>query len=74
MDEILEARRKALLRTMLLGIFLLVCIAFVVEVIESWDYLEDEFMIPLLVAALIFIPILLVINKRAPSWIAALIW
>lgn len=74
MDEVLEVRRKALLRTMLLGILLLVFIAFVVEIVESWGYLEDEFMIPILIVALIFIPILLVINKRAPSWIAALIW
>ena len=74
MDEVLEARRKSMLRRMLQGIFLLILIAFIVEVVESWDYLGDEFMIPLLVAMLILIPVLLVINKHAPSWVAALIW
>ena len=74
MNEILEARRKALLRIMLLGIFSLVFLITIVEVIDSWNYLAEEFMIPVLVAALIFIPLLLLLNKRGPSWIVALIW
>ena len=74
MNEILEIRRKSMLRIMLWGILVLVFLAFLVEVAESWNYVEKEFMIPVLVAALILIPFLLVLNKYAPSWTVALLW
>jgi signal transduction histidine kinase len=74
MKELLEARRKAMLRTMMLGIFGLTIIIFVVEVIDSWNYLAQEFMIPILVAGLVLIPLLIMLLKKSPSWIVALIW
>ncbi|MAT96665.1 MAG: hypothetical protein CL608_05935 [Anaerolineaceae bacterium] len=74
MNEILEARRKLMLSIMLQGVFFLVFIAFCVEVVDSWNNLQEEFMLPILLAALILIPGLLVLNKVAPSWIVALLW
>ncbi len=74
MKNVLEERRKKMLQIMLRSLVGLTFILLVVEVVDSWNYLEDEFMIPILVAALILLPTLLLINKRAPSWIAASIW
>ena len=74
MEKVLEIRRKALLQTMMQGILALILVAFVAEVIESWDYLADEFMIPILLATLVVLPIFLFINKHIPSWIVALVW
>ena len=74
MDKVLENRRKAMLRTMLYGLFFPSLISLIVDVIESWNYLADEFMIPVMVSALIIILVLLQISKGAPSWLAAVIW
>jgi signal transduction histidine kinase len=74
MNEVLESRRKSMLQIMLQSILALVVIIFLVEIIESWNYVEEEFMIPVLVIALSLISGLLILNRYVSSWIVALLW
>lgn len=76
---ILEERRKKMLQTMLIGIFLAVLIAFARDV---FDYIRcrdagcftNGFMFPVNLSILVLSAALIIGSKHLPSWIPALIW
>ena len=79
MFEILEERRKKMLQTMLTGIFIAVLATLARDVFDYFrcqntGCFKNGFMFPVNLSVLLLSMTLIVVSKRLPSWVSALIW
>ena len=77
MHKILEERRKAMLRVMLIGVIIAISVALsrdLFDYIKTPETFTNGFMIPLNLSVIGLSLFLIAISKRLPSWASALIW
>jgi signal transduction histidine kinase len=79
MYEILEERRKKMLQTMLIGISAAVLVALSRDIYDYFrcrgsDCFTNGYMFSINISVLALSAFLVLLNRRLPSWVSALIW